>query len=168
MFGDDYILRIAQATREALAVGLYEHMRRKLSPKTPDPMAENLAYAVIQRVLGSKIESSLPAGFIGENEERIEREVHRLADDRRLREILSGAAYNMGYGYYIRTGGGRIVNRYIGFMRADSRAQRGTRSDWDLLRGMGEDLNRKEPRISGSVLRTPIQGPLDSQTRQSK
>jgi hypothetical protein len=71
----------------------------------------------------------------------------RLKDDQQLCEVLSGAAYNVGYGYYVKAGGGRVVNRYIGFIRADNRAQRGTRSDWDLLRSMGEDLNRREPRI---------------------
>jgi hypothetical protein len=57
--------------------------------------------------------------FASENGAQIEKEVNRLSPENRLCSILSGAAYNICYGRYIKAGGSRGIfsNLYITHIR---------------------------------------------------
>jgi hypothetical protein len=58
---------------------------------------------------------------------RIQFEAKMLVKNDRVCEILSGAAYNIGYGRYVAAGGGRLIS--------------------ELLAKMGKELSRLDPAI---------------------
>ena len=148
-FGDSYILQIAQETQNAIIVGFHDYLSRKLRhPALSASEIENMAYALLSSALDWPVNDILPAGFVESRLKRIEIETKSLSGDRHLCEILSAAAYNMGYGHYVMSGGGRLMNRYLGFMRLDRRARMGgDHSDWEALKKVALDLNDTDPKI---------------------
>lgn len=148
-FGDSYILQIAQETQNALIVGFHGYLCRKLRhPALLAAETENMAYAVFSKALDWPMDDILSPRFVEPRLQRIESETKKLADDRQLCEILSAAAYNIGYGYYVMSGGGRLMNSYLGFMRIERRARmNGHKSDWEVFKQLAFKLNDKDPKI---------------------
>jgi hypothetical protein len=66
-----------------------------------------------------------------------------------LHELLSGAAYNIGYGRYITSGGGRLLNRYLGYMRMENSIN--NRFDAEQFTKMAVELESKHPHCLRAV-----------------
>ena len=87
-----------------------------------EDFASDLAIGTANLVLGRRPADSKVAEFGKQNQARIEREARNLNQDRVLCELLSGAAYNNGYGIYVASGGRRLFNRFLQFIREDRKA----------------------------------------------
>jgi len=87
-----------------------------------EDFASDLAIGTANLVLGRRPADSKVAEFGQQNQARIEREARNLNQDRDLCELLSGAAYNNGYGIYVASGGSRLFNRFLQFIREDRKA----------------------------------------------
>lgn len=149
MFGDRYILQIARATRDELVVGLYAYLTAKFENTEPEDFARMLAVTVAALVVDDPSDEPEFASFREENSDRVEKELSRLALRSEICELLSGAVYNIGYGRYVQAGGGRLINRYLGFIRADAQKS----NDRHLICKMRDDLDRLSPSIRQPISR---------------
>ena len=149
MIGDGYILQVAHESQNALMVGLNNYLFARFQAVGRAQIPEEMVTAVMLSLLGWPAGDLLPEGFLEAHKDRIEVEAVALAKDERLCEVLSGAVYNMGYGHYVKAGGGRLVNRYVGFMRADRR-KFGSTSDMDVWANLGSKLDQ----MDASILRS--------------
>jgi hypothetical protein len=115
----EYVIRTAKATEDAIWQGLNFYLYLAIRPTEPEEFASDLAVTCSAAILGREPITDERASFRESNSVRIEREIRRLNSDHELCEVLSGAAYNIGYGRYVATGGGILVNRYRRFIQAD-------------------------------------------------
>lgn len=122
MFGDDYILQVAKATEDAVWQGLSYYIYLALVEIDGDDFASDLAIACAVETLCRRAATPEAGEFSDKNKARIEHEISRLNSNHDLREILSGAAYNIGYGRYVASGGSKLFNRYLRFIRTDIKA----------------------------------------------
>jgi len=74
-----------------------------------------------------------------------------------MQELLSGAAYNIGYGRYVAAGGGLVLNRYLGYLRSCNLPTKNA-SDWEANTALYAKLSK----LSAGILR-----PIESLKRWS-
>lgn len=149
MFGDSHVLNLAKTTQQEVSLALYALVCSRLIKSEEELFAGELAAAVAMFVLGNPATEPKHQLFREQNAARIEAEAKALSSDSQLCEILSGAAYNIGYGYYVASGGGRLMNRFLGFIRLEGNVNGA--SDSRLLFEMGSYLDRKDPAILRSI-----------------
>ena len=145
MFGDSHILKVAEATNYHVTAALYKHFYSKLCTIESDELASRLAVGIAMHVLHRPADKPEHIQFRKTNAARIAQEVVALQNESTICDILSGAAYNMGYGRYVASGGGRLNNRFVGFIRLDRR-----RSDPEystMLASVRRELDQKDPSI---------------------
>jgi hypothetical protein len=121
MFTKTYMLNAAQGTEQGIGWGLYLWLTFRLEKTEEEDFACDLAGAITNYVLCRKPVSSRLEEFGKQNRSRIEAEAYALCGEHHLAELLSGAAYNICYGHYLRAGGGQLMNKFLGFIKADSR-----------------------------------------------
>jgi hypothetical protein len=118
----DYIIKAAKATEDAIWQGLSYYLYLVFISTDEDDFASDLAIACAAKIMCRRAATPEAEQFSGKNKVRVEREIRRLNSDRDLCEILSGAAYNIGYGRYVASGGSRLFNHYLRFIRTDIKA----------------------------------------------
>jgi len=115
----DYLIKVAESTDRNIWIGLsyylYLHFRRT----EENDFSSDLSIGVANLVLRHRAADSEVEQFASRNKDRIELEARNLNRDRTLCELLSGAAYNSGYGLYVASGGSRLFNRFLRFIRED-------------------------------------------------
>jgi hypothetical protein len=145
MFGDAHIIKVAEATDSNVSVAIYKHLLSRFSRVEQEEFAVALAAATAMWILGRDVPKPEHKQFRSAHIDRIEKEAASLQSEPRICEILSGAAYNMGYGHYVASGGGRINNRFLGFIRLERNLA--TPSDAKLLADLRHELNQRSPDI---------------------
>ncbi len=118
----DYIIKVAEATDKNVWQGLCFYLYLSFVKTEGEDFASDLAIGTANLVLGRRAADSKVAEFGKQNQARIEREATNLNQDHELCELLSGAAYNNGYGIYVASGGSRLFNRFLKFIREDRKA----------------------------------------------
>ena len=118
----DYIIKVAEATDKNIWQGLCFYLYLSFVKTEGEEFSSDLAIGTANLVLGRRPADSKIAEFGKQNQARIEREAGNLNQDRDLCELLSGAAYNNGYGIYVASGGSRLFNRFLQFIREDNKA----------------------------------------------
>jgi hypothetical protein len=118
----DYIIKVAEATDKNIWQGLCFYLYLSFVKNEGEDFASDLAIGTANLVLGRRPADSNVAEFGKQNHTRIEREAMNLIQDRELCELLSGAAYNNGYGIYVASGGSRLFNKFLRFIREDGKA----------------------------------------------
>lgn len=144
MIGDSHILQVGRRTQNELLVGLYSYLKPGFLRTEDEDYAGKLATAVSMALIGEPATEQERIDFQKQNGLRVQQEAMRLSKDEMLCELLSGAAYNIGYGRYVEAGGGRLLNRYLGFIRAEAQKTR----DFKLFLNMRNDLNRRNSAIT--------------------
>ena len=130
MSGGNYIVRIGEETYKAATRGLYVVICRNLLETEPEEFAGELAAAVALFIWNDPPTDKRHIAFRAENQKRIEGEIWKpYLRTPAMQELLSGAAYNIGYGRYVAAGGGRLMNRYLGYLRSDNIPSKNA-SDW--------------------------------------
>jgi hypothetical protein len=122
VFGGDYIIKTAKATEDAIWQGLSYYLYLVFIQTDGDDFASDLAIACAAKIMCRRAATPEAEEFSDKNKVRVEREILRLNSDHDLCEILSGAAYNIGYGRYVALGGSTLFNRYLRFIRTDTKA----------------------------------------------
>ena len=143
MLGDKYIRDLALRTQSEVNQILYSYYFSKLLPIWDDASRSSrwdedeffrgadvgdgkgsilgqLSAAIARYVLDQSFQDKNQRQFTESNLERIKHEAGKIAADERLCQVLSGAAYNIGYGNYVAGGGGRLINRFLGFIRLEN------------------------------------------------
>lgn len=148
-----YITDIGEQTYKATSVGVYSLVCRHLLAKESNrEFTGELASAICLRLWDDPPTDKRHVEFKEQNLKRIEEEFREpYFRTSELQEILSRAAYNIGYGRYVASGGGRLLNKYLGYIRSDSILSKSA-SDWKANTGLYSDLTN----LSLSILR-PIQ-----------
>lgn len=122
MIGDKYLIQIGQESYKAITTGIYLRVAKTLLNTEAESFALPLAAAVSLRIVGDTPSEPKHITFRKENLKRIEDELQKpYIRTPQVCEILSRAAYNIGYGRYVAAGGGRIMNHYLGYIRSDRR-----------------------------------------------
>jgi hypothetical protein len=137
VFTKTYMLNAAHGTEQGIGWGLYMNLAFRLGKTEEEDYACDLAGAITNYVLCKKPPNPRLEEFGQQNRARIEREAYALCGEHGMAELLSGAAYNICYGHYLRAGGGQLMNKFLGFIKADSRP------------GIADtgDLNKMSPQI---------------------
>lgn len=149
MIGDGYIIKIADSTKREILLGMSAYLCKRLLGREDERSAGMIAGCTSMYLFGEPPDNEEFLRFHRQNESRIRREAERLAEDRELSELLSGAAYNVGYGRYVATGGGRLMNRYLGYMRMENSIN--NRFDVEQFQKMASDLEAKHPHCLRAV-----------------
>ena len=144
MFGNGHILQTAAATHREIVPALYLYAMKNLQSEEGE-FAGSLAAAVAMSVLGKPPIEPKHEQFHRENADRIQIEIEVLCRDSYLCEVLSGAVYNIGYGYYVDAGGSRILNKFLAFIRLEGNLN--SASDSKILQELCSELNAKDVRI---------------------
>jgi hypothetical protein len=139
----DYIIKVAEATDKNIWQGLCFYLYLSFVKTEGEDFASDLAIGTANLVLGRRPADSKVAEFGQQNQARIEREARNLNQDRDLCELLSGAAYNTGYGIYVASGGSRLFNRFLQFIREDRKAD--SQSAFQKLEQLGGQLPATSP-----------------------
>jgi len=150
LFGDDYILKISTATQNEISLGLYAYFYSRLIKTDPEPYTGKLAAAIAMELIGEPAKESHHEAFRVENSRRIREEIGSLIPENRLCEILSGAAYNIGYGRYVAKGGSRLFNTFLTFTRLEGRVL--SRSDNDVMLKCRLELLKKDEAILRPII----------------
>jgi hypothetical protein len=145
MFGDSHILKIADLTNRTITPALYVYICKRLVLREEEEFAGELAAAVAMHVLAKPATDAAHQLFRQNHTARIESEAVALQTDSSLREVLSGAVYNMSYGRYVQHGGGRLMNHFLGYIRLLANIT--SAQDSNLLSSMSLDLDRRSPEI---------------------
>ena len=145
MFGDQHILRIGSATQRELVPALYLVLCSRFVTTDQEEYAGELAAAVSMFLLGNPATEPKHIAFREQNAARIKQEAQALSSDSALCEVLSGAAYNIGYGHYVHAGGSRLMNRFLGYIRLDRSIN--SAADSTMLAEFATELNQKSPSI---------------------
>jgi len=112
MFGGNYIVGIGEETYKAATQGLYALVYRNLLETESEKFARELAAAAALFIWDDPPTDKRHIAFREENQKRIESEIRKpYLRTPVMQELLSGAAYNIGYGRYVAAGGGRILNK---------------------------------------------------------
>jgi len=142
MFGDSYILKVATNTQNEMVVGLSAFFLNRFRAIEQENIAFGLAAGISMFVFGEPPKEGQQK-FRHEYANRIESEARALETNLSLREVMSGAAYNMGYGSYVESGGGRLMNKYLNFFRLESQ----TSPDVRLLASTESELDFRKKEI---------------------
>lgn len=137
MFGNDYILKIAEASQIEIGAGLFLYLSFKIEQTDAEEFACNIAGGVANLLLGKPAASADLEEFRKQNEDRIGVEAWKLTSDSQIPILLSYAAYNIGYGCYLKAGGGRLMNHYLAFFKRDSQ---NLKPDTDKLNGLSTSI----------------------------
>jgi hypothetical protein len=130
MFGGDYIVQTGQETYKAATQGIYALVCRNLLETESEEFARELAAAVALFIWDDPPTDKGHIAFRREHQKRIEGEIWKpYLRTPAMQELLSGAAYNIGYSRYVAAGGGRLLNRYLGYLRSDNLRSKNA-SDW--------------------------------------
>jgi hypothetical protein len=130
MFGGSYIAQIGEETYKAATQGLYALVCRNLQDTESEVFAGELAAAVALFIWGDPPTDKRHIAFRQEHQKRIEGEIWKpYLRTPAMQELLSGAAYNIGYGRYVAAGGGLVLNRYLGYLRSCNLPSKNA-SDW--------------------------------------
>lgn len=145
----EYIIKTAKETEDAVWTGLSVYLYRSFLKAEKDEFASDLSLACVAIIRNKHPAKPESQAFSEQNARRIQREVRGLdansAIDRNLREILSGAAYNIGYGIYVASGGGLLLNRYVRFIRVESE------TDWHSAPSIRRLAEAQKPLPYGAV-----------------
>jgi hypothetical protein len=129
-FTDKYILQIAAETERIAPVMLYKIVYDKFRPhhNQSDQKTSIIAAAVTNKILCNKPSNEVGVTFLRDNLSEVCDKASSLSSDRKLCGILSGAAYNIAYGRFLRSGGkrGLLMNPFLGFVRALSQSYSAT------------------------------------------
>ena len=121
MSGGDYIVQIGEETYKAATQGIYALALRNLLETESKEFAGELAAAVAMFIWDDPPTHRRHIAFREEYQNRIEGEIWKpYLRTSAMQEFLSGAAYNIGYGRYVAAGGGRLLNRYLGYLRSEN------------------------------------------------
>lgn len=131
----DYLIQVAEATDKNIWVGLCYYVYLALRKFESEKNSSDLSIGVANLVLRHKPANSEVEEFASHNGDRIRQEARNLIQDKALCELLSAAAYNNAYGIYVASGGSRLFNRFLQFIRED-RKEAGT----DLLPIVAEPI----------------------------
>lgn len=147
MLGDGYIVQIGLETYKAATQGLYALVCRSLLETESEGFAGELAAGVALYVWGDPPTDERHIAFREQHHKEIENELSKpYFRTAAMRELLSGAAYNIGYGRYVAAGGGRFLNRYLGYVRSDSLPSKSA-SDWKANTALHAKLGELSPGI---------------------
>ncbi|HVU48376.1 MAG TPA: hypothetical protein VHD85_19760 [Terracidiphilus sp.] len=116
----NYLLKIASASEQGIGMGFYLYAARQIGQKEGLDFACNLAAGATNFLLQREAKGKEQQDFELEHAVRIRNTVSELATRIELREILSGAAYNISYGRYLNAGGGVFFNKFLAYIRAES------------------------------------------------
>ncbi len=120
----DYLIKTAKDTENAIWSGLPIYLYRAFLGTETDQFASDLSLACVDFLKNSYFSKPETEAFAEQWDTRIRFELNGFgksgAVDNILREILSKAVYNIGYGVYVASGGGLFVNRYLRFIRVDA------------------------------------------------
>src|ERR1700723_2459401 len=117
----DYLIKVAESTDKNIWMGLCNYLYLSFRKTEGEDFASDLSIGTANLVLDHRPADSAVAEFGKQNQTRIEHEAKNLNQDRALCEVLSGAAYNNGYGIYVATGGSKLFNRFLRFIREDGK-----------------------------------------------
>jgi hypothetical protein len=120
MFGDAYLQKIASATWNEMAMGLGIASLTRLRAYEHEGFAARLAAAIPMQIFNEPAPDPVSAAFRVEHERRIADEIKMIVSDENMCEVLSGGAYNVAYGRYIKARGSRIKNNYFSYILADA------------------------------------------------
>lgn len=101
-------------------MGFYLYAVRHIGLKEDLDFACNLAAGATNFLFQRDAKGKEQQDFEREQENRIRSTAIELATKSELREILSGAAYNISYGRYIGAGGSVLFNKFLAYIRAES------------------------------------------------
>jgi hypothetical protein len=163
MIGDGYILKIAESTKREILLGMSAYLCKRLLGREGERSAGMIAGCTSMYLFGEPPDNEEFLRFHRQNESRIRREAEGLAKERDLSGLLSGAAYNMGYGIYVATGGGSLMNRCLGYMRMENAIN--NRFDVEQFQKMAVELEAKHPhclRAVSSLKRLGIWNPAQT------
>jgi hypothetical protein len=122
---------------------------RNLLETESEKFARELAAAAALFIWDDPPTDKRHIAFREENQKRIESEIRKpYLRTPVMQELLSGAAYNIGYGRYVAAGGGRILNKYLGYIRSD-RLPSKSASDWKVNTALYGELSD----LSTAILR---------------
>jgi hypothetical protein len=149
MSGGSYIAQIGEETYKAATQGLYALVCRNLLGAESEEFAGELSAAVALFIWDDPPTDNRHVAFRKEHQKRIESELRKpYLSTPVMQELLSGAAYNIGYGRYVAAGGGRILNKYLGYIRSD-RLPSKSASDWKVNTALYGELTG----LSTAILR---------------
>lgn len=124
MFGDKYIVEIGSQTenvaKAALSIYLFGKYNVSCEPDG-DRAGVKLVAAIVNRVFGEQPSNEDRRQYAAENKSLIDTSARQLSGDESLCQLLSGAAYNTGYARYVRAGGSRGINSFLGYVRCIGR-----------------------------------------------
>lgn len=147
MFGGNYITQIGEETYKAATHGLCALICRNLLETESEQFAGELASAAALLIWNDPPTDKRHIAFRQEHQKRIEGEIWKpYLRTPAMQELLSGAAYNIGYGRYVAAGGGRFLNKYLGYLRSDSLPSKNA-SDWSANTSLYAELARLSPGI---------------------
>ncbi len=142
-----YITQIGEDTYKAATQGLYALVCRSLLGTETEQFAGEMAAAVALSVWEDSPTDKRHLAFHEEHRQRIEAEMRKpYLHAPSMQEILSGAAYNIGYGRYVAAGGSRLLNKFLGYIRSDSIPNK-SKSDWEVNTSLYEDLSNRSTAI---------------------
>jgi hypothetical protein len=158
MFGGSYIVQIGEETYKAATQGLYGLICWNLLETEHEGFAGELAAAVALFIWDDPPTDKRHIAFRQEHQKRIESELWKpYLRTPAMQELLSGAAYNIGYGRYVAAGGGLVLNRYLGYLRSCNLPNKNA-SDWEANTALYAKLSK----LSTGILR-----PIESLKRWS-
>ncbi|MGB7546649.1 MAG: hypothetical protein WBM14_02780 [Terracidiphilus sp.] len=152
VLGGNYIVQIGEETHKMATQGLYALICRNLLETEPEELAGEMAAAVALFIWDDPPTDKRHIAFREEHQKRIQDEIWKpYVRTPAMQELLSGAAYNIGYGRYVAAGGGRLLNKYLGYLRSDNLPSKNA-SDWKANTALYAELAN----LSLGILR-PIQ-----------
>jgi hypothetical protein len=158
MFRGSYIVQIGEETYKAATQGLYGLISWNLLETEHEGFAGELAAAVALFIWDDPPTDKRHIAFRQEHQKRIESELWKpYLRTPAMQELLSGAAYNIGYGRYVAAGGGLVLNRYLGYLRSCNLPNKNA-SDWEANTALYAKLSK----LSTGILR-----PIESLKRWS-
>ena len=147
MFGGSYIVQIGEETYKAATQGLYGLICWNLLETEHEGFAGELAAAVALFIWDDPPTDKRHIAFRQEHQKRIESELWKpYLRTPAMQELLSGAAYNIGYGRYVAAGGGLVLNRYLGYLRSCNLPAKNA-SDWEANTSLYAKLSKLSTRI---------------------
>ena len=147
MFGGSYIVQIGEETYKAATQGLYGLICWNLLETEHEGFAGELAAAVALFIWDDPPTDKRHIAFRQEHQKRIESELWKpYLRTPAMQELLSGAAYNIGYGRYVAAGGGLVLNRYLGYLRSCNLPAKNA-SDWEANTALYAKLSKLSTRI---------------------
>ena len=141
------ITQIGEETYKAATQGLYALVCRNLLETEPEGFAGELAAAVALFVWDDPPTDKRHIAFREEHQKRLETEMGKsYLHTPSMQEILSGAAYNIGYGRYVAAGGSRLFNKFLGYIRSDGIPNK-SKSDWEVNTSLYKYLSDRSTAI---------------------